>query len=518
MRKFLLVLAIVLFFVFTGWLLVQTSQLIWETELWLDQAKTILSWAVETIYITTVALAISFVIWENGRPSRSLAWIMVLIFLPIAGIVAYLLVGGNLRKEKIFTLKGAIDLRQINTWIDAFLNDWQGVEKDAIDSLQQKASLAALLARSSKAVLTQENKATVLQDGKETFAAIFEAIRAAEHHIHLEYYIMENGVLVNELADLLVAKARAGVEVRLIYDDVGSWSLSNRLINEWEKAGVEAHPFMPVRFPRLGNRINYRNHRKIVVIDGKIGFVGGLNFADHYLDGLAGVGPWRDTHLRLEGEATKALQIVFLTDWFFVSGKDCAGQAMFPNINLPACLPVQIVASGPDSAYPSILQGYFTSITLAKSYLYITNPYLIPTSSILLALQTAALSGVDVRIIIPEKSDSHIADFSTQSYLEELMEAGVQIYLYHHGFVHAKVLVSDDVLSSIGTANWDQRSFEQNFEVNAFLYDRQVALDLKAAFIRDMAHCRKLDLAVFAQRPGWKKLLSAMARLLSPLL
>lgn len=275
---------------------------------------------------------------------------------------------------------------------------------------------------------------------------------------------------------------------------------------------------MPVRFPRLANRINYRNHRKIAVIDGTIGYVGGLNVADRYLTGHPDLGAWRDTHLRIEGDAVKGLQLVFLTDWYFVSGQDIARQELFPSVEIDEQLPIQIVASGPDSDYAGILQGYFASIHLARKYLYISNAYLIPNESILTALKTAALSGVDIRILIPEQSDSKLAQWSTQSYLEELLQAGVRMYLYQAGFLHTKVLIADDVLSSVGTANWDHRSFEQNFEVNAFLYDRPTAETLKTQFLEDLQRARELSLEQFRQRPPWKKGISSLARLLSPLL
>lgn len=471
--------------------------------------------AMEVLYGVITGLTILLVVWENGKPSRTLSWILILVFLPVLGIIAYVMVGGNLRKEKIFSLKGATDLKQINSWLNLFLDSWK---EESQTAFPEKSSLISLLTTNSKALLTENNEATILQNGRETFEALFQSIRIAKHHIHLQFYIIEDGTLLSELEDVLAFKVKEGVEVRLLFDSVGSWRLRSATLKRLRNQGIQCASFLPARFPRFGNRINYRNHRKIVVVDGITGFVGGLNFSDRYVDPISETEIWRDTHLKLVGDAVKGLQLVFLTDWFFASGEDCATARMFPDSLEKPTLPVQIVASGPDSRHPGIRQAYFAAITLAKDYFWIANPYLIPDESILTALKIAALSGVDVRIIIPEKSDSWLAHFSTQSYLEELMEAGVKIYLYQAGFIHSKTFLSDDLLLSIGTANWDQRSFDQNFEVNAFLYDAELATQLKTDFEADLADSRLLELELFRNRASWQRWLSAMARLLSPIL
>ncbi len=514
MRNLLLSLLTLLAGMAAGWL-VLVSILGFRPGNSLTQAASTLFLATEWLYGIITGLTILLVIWENGRPSRTLSWILILIFLPVLGIIAYVMVGGNLRKEKIFSLKGATDLKQINSWLNLFLNSWKEEPKAAFP---EKSSLISLLTTNSKALLTEDNEATILQNGKETFEAIFQTIRIATHHIHLQFYIIEDGVLLNELEDVLVAKVKEGLDVRLLFDSVGSWRLRSATLNRMRNHGIQCVSFQPARFPRFGNRINYGNHRKIVVVDGVIGFVGGLNLSDRYVDPISETEIWRDTQLKLAGDAVKGLQLVLLTDWFFASGEDCAETRMFPNSPVKPSLPVQIVASGPDSRHPGIRQAYFAAITLAKDYFWIANAYLIPDESILTALKIAALSGVDVRIIIPEKSDSRLAHFSTQSYLEELMEAGVKIYLYQAGFIHCKTFLSDDLLLSIGTANWDQRSFDQNFEVNAFIYDADLATQLKNDFEADLANSRLLELETFMNRPSWQRMLSALARMLSPVL
>lgn len=514
MRNLLLTLLTLLAGMAAGWL-VLLSILEFRPVHSLSQSASRLFLTMEWLYGIITALTILLVIWENGKPSRTLSWILILIFLPVLGILAYVMVGGNLRKEKIFSLKGATDLKRINSWLNLFLEGWKEEPQVVFN---EKSSLITLLTSNSKALLTEDNKAHILQNGKETFEAMFRAIRLAKHHIHLQFYIVEDGILLGELEELLTAKVQEGVQVRLLFDSVGSWRLKTSAIRRLRNQGIQCMSFQPARFPRFGNRINYRNHRKIVVIDGITGFVGGLNFSDRYVDPISENQIWRDTHLQLIGDAVKGLQLVFLTDWFFASGEDCATERMFPDAARSKPLPVQIVASGPDSMHAGILQAYFSAITLARDYFWIANAYLIPNESILTALKTAALSGVDIKIIIPEKSDSWLTYFSTQSYLEELMEAGVNIYLYQAGFIHSKAFISDDLLLSIGTANWDQRSFDQNFEINAFIYDSELAAQLKVDFEADLANSILLDLEEFRNRPSWQRMLSALARMLSPVL
>ncbi len=518
MRKILLALVTVLLVVLALWLLALAARLIWDAPYWIELSPEWLGRLVEWLYLFTVGMAVFLVVWNQGRPSRTLAWVVVLVFLPAVGILAYLLLGGNPRKEKLFSQKGAQDLQQFDEWFSGFRARFHDQSWSEQPAVLAKAQLVQLLMQSSKAFLSMNNRVEPLQNGRATFQAMFQAIRQARHHIHLEFYIIEDGILLEELVTLLASKCSEGVAVRLIYDSVGCWALKQKTLNRMQAAGIETGPFHPVRFPRLGNRINYRNHRKIVVIDGTVGFVGGLNLADRYLDGLEGVGPWRDLHLRVEGEAVKGLQLIFLTDWYFVNGTDCASPDLFPELPLAGSAPVQVVASGADSRHAGILQGFVWMLYGAKDYCYIASPYLIPVESALQALRSAALSGVDVRILLPRRSDSRLAAFSMMSYLDELLEAGVRIYLYQPGFLHAKLMLSDDLLCSVGSANWDQRSFDQNFEANAFVYDRETTLALKAQFMADLEASQELTLEAWHAYPAWQRMLWALARLVSPLL
>ena len=358
----------------------------------------------------------------------------------------------------------------------------------------------------------------MLHNGEETFQALFQALEDARKFIHLEYYIIAEGRLTARLKDILLRKAREGVEIRIIYDDVGSWSLSKEFIREVRKAGIQIYPFLPVRF-HFANKANYRNHRKIAVIDGKTGFVGGLNIADRYVDGLPHIGIWRDTHLKVEGEAVTSLQVVFLIDWYFVRQELLLNKNEYlPYIQSDSHVLVQTVASGPDSDWASIQQTYFTLINMAKRYVFISTPYFMPGETTLNSLKTAAMSGVDVRLLLPHKSDSRLTHWCTRSYVQELLEAGVKIYWYRKGINHSKVIIVDGQVASVGTANMDLRSFEQNFEVSLIIYDREVVKELATDFIKDLQDSTNEVIQKWKFRSKKEQLYESVARLFAPLL
>lgn len=472
----------------------------------------------QIIVIIAVITAIIFLILENRNPNRTLAWMFAIILLPVAGIFLFYFFGKNYRKKRIFTRKEISDFRQIEkliSWQSEHLLDDLDISNKGI---LEKTGIIKLLLNNNKALLTRHNKVRVLNNGDETFPALFSAIRSAKHHIHLEYYMIEEGEIGNQLKDLLIERAKQGIDIKLIYDDVGSWDLSDDYIEELTDAGVQAHAFIPVRFPRLAQKINFRNHRKIVIIDGKIGFIGGLNIADRYMYGTPEIGFWRDTHIKIEGTAVGSLQVVFLTDWHFVTNQLLTESKYFPCYESDDNTLIQIATSGPDSDWESIMQSYFYAISTAKNYLYISTPYFIPNESILTAIKTVALSGVDVKLILPSKSDSKLTFFGSMSYLQELLEANVKIYMYHKGFTHSKILVVDDIFSSVGTANMDLRSFDQNFEVNALIYDEKVATQLKNGFIDDLTYCHLLTLEEHCNRPITRRIAEGVARIFSPIL
>lgn len=473
---------------------------------------------VSIFYFLTVIFIAVLIILENRNPVKTISWILVLVLLPFIGFVIYLFFGQEYRKTKMYSRKGLKDLEKLRKLTLVQLDNLPKNQFQISDRLYTKKRLINLLLSNSNAILTNNNEVKVLRNGKETFPEIFNAIDNASHHIHLEYYIVEDDTIGNQLRELLIKKAREGVEVRFIYDDVGSWELKRKFIRSMREAGVRVDCFMRVRFPMLTSKVNYRNHRKILVVDGQTAFVGGLNFADRYQKGIAGIGHWRDTHLKLTGGGATALQIIFMADWYFVSKEIFKGVKYFKPFEVGNGKLVQVSASGPDSDWESIGQAYFSAIASATDSVYISTPYLMPTADIMTALKTSALGGIDVRIIVPGLSDAIFPKWGTNSYIEELLEAGVKIYFYKAGFTHSKVIVVDGIFSSVGTANLDFRSLETNFEVNAMIYDEEIANTLSTQFLEDQKKSEEVVLEQWIKRPRISKIKESFARILSPML
>ncbi len=467
--------------------------------------------------ITAIPVAIMIVL-EKRSPYKTAAWILVLILLPIFGIFFYLFFGQEYRKRKLFSRKG---IKSLGKFRRLSLKQLREISQNnlLLDSkVLEKETIIHLLLNNSDSLLTTGNKIKIYNSGKETFEAIFDALANAKHHIHLEYYIFSNDTIGNKLKDLLIKKSKEGVEVRVIVDDVGSWSLSKKFISELKSNGVEIYSFMEVRFPRLTSRANFRNHRKILVIDGKVGFTGGINIADRYVEGAEGIGPWRDAHLKITGDAVVCMQVIFAADWYFVIHENLSGRKYFPPLTNARGVPVQVAASGPDSDWENIGQAIFAAIATAKRKVYLTTPYLMPPDQIISAIKTTALSDVDVRIIIPGKSDSRISKWCSLSYIEELLEAGVKIYFYEGGFIHSKYIMADGIFSSVGTTNLDFRSIETNFEVNAFMYDEKFTGRLERIFMNDLKKSRQVFLEQWQKRPWHYKLRESLAHIISPML
>lgn len=473
---------------------------------------------VTILYFLTVVFIAILIILENRNPVKTISWILVLVLLPFAGIIIYLFFGQEYRKTKMYSRKGLRDLEKLRNLTLEQLDSLPTYQLQMSSRLYAKRHLMNLMLSNSNAILTNNNELKVLRNGEETFPEIFREIERAKHHIHLEYYIVEDDTIGNYLRELLIQKAREGVEVRFIYDDVGSWELKRKWLKTMTDAGIKVDCFMRVRFPNLTSRVNYRNHRKILVVDGNTAFVGGLNFADRYQDGVAGIGPWRDTHLKVTGGGATALQIIFMADWYFVSKEILRGESYFKPFVPGNGKLVQMVASGPDSDWESIGQAYFAAIASAAESVFISTPYLMPTADIVTALKTSALGGIDVRIIVPGMSDAITPKWGTNSYIEELLDAGVKIYFYKAGFIHSKVIVVDGIFSSVGTANLDFRSLETNFEVNAMIYDEETAGILASQFIEDQAKSDQVILEEWVKRPRINKIKESFARILSPML
>jgi cardiolipin synthase len=466
--------------------------------------------------VTAIPVAI-MIILEKRSPFKTIAWILVLILIPLFGLVFYLFFGQEYRKQKLFSRRGVKSLAKIRRLSIKQLRDIERTDLQLNPDVLEKKNIIRLLLNNSDSLLTTGNQCRILNNGAETFRAIFEAIKNARHHIHLEYYIIDNDKIGNQLKDILIKKSLEGVEVRILVDDVGSWDIKEKFFNELRVAGIEIYPFMEVRFPRLTSRVNFRNHRKILIVDGKIGFTGGINVADRYIQGKPKIGPWRDTHLEITGDAVATMQVVFAADWYFVINENLAGEKYFLPLTEENGTPVQISASGPDSDWENIEQAYLAAILSARKYVYLTTPYLMPPQTLVSALKTAALSGVDVRIIIPEKSDAITPKWCSFSYVEQFLEAGIKIYFYQSGFIHSKTLMIDDVFSTIGTTNLDFRSLETNFEINAFIYERKFTRLMLKYFIADLRNSREIKLADWEKRPWHFKFRESLAHIVSPM-
>ncbi len=456
---------------------------------------------------------------ENKNPSKTIAWLLVLFLLPVFGFFLYLFLGQNVRKKRIFKKKKNKDLMYFENL--AHLQREAIIENGIFDNEVSfvKRRLISLILNNAKSPITANNRTTLLTNGEETFTSIIEELKKAKHHIHLEYFIIKDDEIGGVIKNILMDQARKGIEVRVIYDSVGSWRLSRRYLREMREAGVQIHAFLPVYFPLLSRELNYRNHRKIIVIDGKIGFLGGINIGDEYLGKNPYLGFWRDTHLKIEGESVYHLQKLFLSDWNFVTKQEIPfTRVYFPRLDYYGAQLVQIMSSGPDSDWESIMQAYFVIISSAEERIWINTPYLVPGESVMTALKTAALSGIDVRIIIPNKPDHITVFWASMGNVEELLRAGVKVYRYNKGFIHAKTLLADGIAASVGTANMDIRSFQINFEVNAFIYDHSIVEQMENDFLIDIADSEEILLEDYLKRPFLNKFKEAAGRLLSPLL
>lgn len=472
-------------------------------------------WLILLIYGFIVIATMITVLMDNRQPAKTMAWVLVLWFLPLLGIILYFFFGQNIRRERIVS-RNSLDQLTKRSMLEF-------VEQKNLQIPDDYRNLIDLFTDQQWALPFRGNATEIYTDGYQFFPALLQAISKARHHIHIDVFIFDNDPLGRLVADALIAKARQGVEVRVIYDDVACWKVPNSFFERMREESIEVHPFMPVKFPAFTSKANYRNHRKVIVIDGRVGFIGGMNIALRYIKGF-GRGnhhqAWRDTHMRIEGTAVYALQRTFLVDWYFVDHTLITNRTYYPaNIAMPEPCLTQIVSSNPTDPWPTIEQGYVKILMTAKRYVYMETPYFMPTEPILFAMRTAALSGVDVRLMIPLHGDSKLVEWASTSYVMETVEAGVKILLYKKGFNHSKLLVSDDAIATCGSANIDFRSFEHDFECNAFFYDTEMTQRLKAVFTEDEKYCIPLEQVKEVEHRSFiMRLLESLVRLLSPLM
>lgn len=469
-----------------------------------------------SLILTLLLVIIGFIIFlENRDPIQTITWLVIFGAFPFIGFLFYFLFGRNFRKERIFRKKYFLDKQRFVKLSGE--SEYNDRIKEMGENSQQLFTLANRLGNSPISFTTETR---ILRNGKETFSNIIEELKKARHHIHLEYYIVRDDRIGGVLKDVLIQKVREGVKVRFLYDAVGSWKLARSYIDELKNAGVEMVAFGPLHLPLLNNKFNFRNHRKIIVIDGSVGFIGGLNIGDEYLGHDPKFGSWRDTHLIMKGEAVRTLQIIFLQDWYYSTNN-----SFLTDEYLLTGVPVhhehggvQLIGGGPDSEWTIIKSIFFKMITSAEKSVWIASPYFVPDDDIFQALKVAALSGLDVRLLVPKNPDKHIVFHASRTYFPELLASGVRIFQYNEGFMHSKIIIVDDQLASIGTTNMDMRSFHLNFEVNAFLYRTESTQQLVNDFLEDIKVSQEVEIVAFSKRNFGLKVLESTCRLLSPLL
>ncbi|MGE8206933.1 cardiolipin synthase [Heyndrickxia sp. NPDC080065] len=470
-------------------------------------------------FILNFFLSSVVIFLERRNIGATWAWLLVLLFIPVAGFIIYLIFGQNLSRRRIFYWKDQekIGIKEISQrQIDLLRNNAFPFHDER--TVQYK-ELVYMLLVNDDAILSHDNDVEIFIDGNDKFQALFEDIKQAKNHIHLVYYIFRNDLLGKKLVELLTEKAKEGVKVRLLFDDMGSRKLPRKFFKGLTDAGGEVAAFFPAKIPLLNLRVNFRNHRKLAIIDGKIGYIGGFNIGDEYLGLDKKFGYWRDTHLKITGKAVLAMQTRFVLDWNQASSNDIRyKEKYFPEIQSVGYTDVQIVSSGPDSEWEQIKNGYIKMINSAKKYIFMQTPYFIPDDSLLNALKIAILSGVDVRLMIPNKPDHMFVYWATYSYVGELLKTGAKVYIYENGFIHAKMLIVDGKIATVGTANIDNRSFRLNFEVNAFLYSHHLSKKLETIYKDDMKKSRELTLEAYLHRPRRIRFKESISRLLSPIL
>ncbi|AQX55622.1 cardiolipin synthase [Priestia flexa] len=470
--------------------------------------------ALVTLYAVLIFISIYSLMLENRTPHSTLLWMYVLFFFPVVGYIFYLYSGQLYLKGYLFKSK-----RMNNRETLKRMTEKEKEAKIDLSSLSpHQRSFAEYSERVSFTKVNNGTKARVLKNGQETFSEITASLKNAKHFIHMEYYMIHSDKLGKEIMNLLIEKAKEGVEVRFTFDTVGSISLSGSDVKELRDSGVKVYAFSPIKSGFFNQKFNFRNHRKIIVIDGEVGFVGGLNIGMEYLGENKEIGFWRDTHLKLVGESVQTLHAVFLFDWEYVSGENLIIEERYTKtVSTSGDGFTQIIATGPDT-HENMSEYYYAMIACATKSIWISTPYLVPNETIRTALRVAAKKGIDVRIMVPEINDGFLTQYATRSYFGELIRSGIEIYSYQKGFMHQKIVIIDDDFASVGTANMDMRSFHLNFEVNAFLMNSKAIQDLIKHFEEDMEDSELIKPVAFYKRGLIERSKESFARLFSGIL
>ncbi len=465
-------------------------------------------------------LAIVIIFFQRREPRSVWTWLLVLYALPIVGFILYLMIGQDMHKSKMFKLKEMEDELEavIKSQEDSIA---RRKYKGGLEEAGDYESLIIYNMESSNSLLTKNNDIKIITDGKEKFSKLQEDIKSAKKFIHIQYYIIRMDELFDHLKDMLLEKVKEGVEVRILYDSMGCKSVPKKYFKNLKSQGIQIAEFFPAFLGRLQLRVNYRNHRKIVVVDGEIAYIGGFNVGREYLGLDERFGYWRDTHLRIQGSAVPELQTRFILDWDYAAKENLFAQKMYypkPSIPFSGESQAQVISSGPDSTYHNIRNNFLRLIHSAKKYIYIQTPYFIPDESIMDALKMAAVAGIDIRIMIPCKPDHPFVYWATYSYIGEMIRAGGRCYAYNNGFLHAKGMIVDGKVMCFGTANMDIRSFKLNFEVNVIIYDGEASKKMEQIFISDLKKCSEITSHVYARRKIIVRVKEQFCRLLSPLM
>lgn len=465
-------------------------------------------------FLLNLLSALSLIFIERKEPTTTWAWLIILIVLPGIGLILYLLLGQNLSRQKIFREKKLAD--KIKRYKLISKHELPNFDSEINENYED---LILMNYNHSGAIYTTGNQVKTYINGEDKFRDLFNDIKAAKRFIHIEYYIFRYDELGRALIKELHEKTKDGVEVRLVIDGMGSKRITKKIIKEIESYGIKVAVFFPGVLPHINTRINYRNHRKIVVIDGEIGYVGGFNVGNEYVNKGKQFKFWRDTHIRVKGEAVNELNKRFILDWDYAADENMGNMSMyFPIPEAVGSVGMQIVSSGPDHMEEYIKNSYMKIINNAKNYVYIQTPYLVPDSPMMEALKISALSGVDVRIIVPGAPDHFFMEWILSANIGLLIEYGIKIYRYGNGFIHSKTIVADGEVCSIGTANLDIRSFKLNFEVNAFIYDETISKEQEKIFLDDQLKSKLVIKEEYYKRSRSLRIKESLIRLLAPIL
>ena len=469
------------------------------------------------IYVISVAV---FIISENRSPQSTFAWLLLLVAVPLIGLIIYAFLG---RGTHAFSKETKLAQQEMGNEFQDDLGEMVGRQQEYMDRIKEEKPasyhprLLNLVKQNSASALTGYNDIEILQDATMKYPRLLEDIKAAQSSVHLNYYIWTEDKFTLQIKEALIERAKAGIECRCLFDQSGGM-MSKQYVQDLKDAGVDIHPYLEYKSLGQLHTVNYRSHRKIAIIDGKIGYVGGLNLDVEQIEPPA-FDRWRDTHLRMVGEAAWALQASFVVSWLNTTGKKVAGKKYFPTVETKNFMPVQLIQSGPDSEWKAIRQLYFLMIMSAEKKLYMQSPFFIPDESILEALKAAALGGVDVQLMFtPRGSTYQIPYRAAHTYFQEVVEAGAKVHLYEAGYFHPKTLNVDNTVISIGTANMDIRSFSLNYEACAVVYDEEKAKELEAQFFEDLKHCSEWTLEQYKSYSATHRFIDSVYRLASPVL